>query len=332
MLARGIAKRGQRSHEEGGMMVRSKLTLSALLLALLYPVQPAQADEPVKCPPGLGQDNNNQPYHFKTSSRLDPASIVGYQSQIVSCVENENKTGVIINWRLGGYDGAVAGLDANDGRPFPIPDYSTTPLDSCLAYGGRPDTKRVGVLVHAPLAQLLANDEQGDCIAVLKKPIPPAAFLPQASPAPPTTAPGVPQTAAPGPVQFKDWHQRFRGFYPNLIKNIDATLLRFDGTMNLFLTTDGLWQSSMQYEMTRYRDSSGIPERLSFEPEFPSDAKDILAAFREKYPERIRGAYKDDINFRFKAASTGHLTLFSLAVHDSEGIRVGSFPLAVIAP
>ena len=306
-------------------MPRSRLMPSCALLftllGLLYPLRPTRATEPVTCPPGLEQDNNNKPYHFKTSSRLDPPSIIGFQSQIVSCVENKNNTGVIINWRLGGYDGAVAALDANDGRPFPIGDHNTVPLDSCLAYGGRPDTKKVGVLVPATVAQILAGDEQGDCIAVLKKPIPSSVFLPR-------TSSGVPGQV--GPVQFKEIIQKFRAFYPDHIKDIDGSLLRFDGKMILFLTSDGIWQSSMQYEMTRYRGSQGIPERLSFQPEFPDEA--ILAAFHEKYPETIRGAYKDDINFRFKAAITGQLTYFSLAVHDTEGNRVGSFPLAVIAP
>lgn len=246
------------------------IAFAALIGCMLSSFESALAQPQEVCTGPLIDPHDNQIYHFKTSSRIEPyPQPSSFHFMIVGCAENDTADWLTISWPVPvprgfpNIDGDVPHNAKRDLPPMPIVSADVAQVGSCLRYGERGDTKRAMMLVPKEREQEFLKNDPGDCSRI------------------------VAMGSGGDVVPIENYAQEVTNYFPSYLAEAKSTMLRFSAHIGVRVEGDDRYRSYAQYVMEPDAGSKGDPTKIRFVPEFPSDTANVFVDFDKRYGKII---------------------------------------------
>jgi hypothetical protein len=292
------------------MLSESRSYAIAALFVIAIFLSPRTSYGQTVCPGPLKEPHLMGTFNFETNSRLDPSTLPGFKSGIVSCVGNlDTKYPLYVHWLIPGPHGWAPAGQKLESVARLIKDDRVAPMKGCLQYGNQ------GSFAYG---QFLGNDtDQPRVIDEDKRGCRTAAAQP------------------PGPSEsvLGNLLLRFKNFFPSDMSRPQETMLQMEGTVGVEVRGTDSYQSIVRYTMSRYPGSEGNVSEIAFRPAFRGAAVALIPAFNRKNDGgAVRGAGDGQITFDVQEVRNPQLVYASYNVLDREGRVVASIDFPVFVP
>jgi hypothetical protein len=186
-------------------------------------------------------------------------------------------------------------------------DNTAPQLRGCIFYGDRGDSTSATFLGIPGDEEKATDEHRRGCSAALENPNP-----------------------SSGP--FQDLFLKFRNFFPSDAKYPKATMLKLDGTVGVKVTGTDSYNSFFEYEIGRYADSEGSPEKLTLRPAFRGPTEQLLPEFNVANPKPIVLGAKGRVSFDVMNVGVPQLAYASYAIYGLDDQRVAGIFFPVFVP
>ncbi len=292
------------------MFSKSRFCAFAVVLTILTPLCPDVGySQTAICPGPLKDPHPMGAFNFETNSRLDPTTLDGYKSGIVSCVSNlDAKFPLYVHWLIPGPHGWAPAGQKLESVARLIKDDQVAPMKGCLQYGNQGDAVYGQFLgIETDKTRVIDEGKRGCRAAAAHPPAPTESVL--------------------GNLLL-----RFKNFFPSDVTRPQETMLQMEGTVGIEVRGADSYQSIVRYTMTRYPGSEGNVSEIAFRPSFQGPAEVLIAAFNRRNDGAVRGVGDGQIAFDVSDIRNPQLVYASYNVLDRSGRLVASIDFPVFVP
>jgi len=229
---------------------------------------------------------------------------------IVSCVTNPSQYRLRVNWLVPGPDGWVAPNDIKRSVPRFTDEDKDVWLNGCLMIGMRGDTTHARFLALEEDRPVVAEEQRRGCREVI-------------------LGGGGPRAGKIG--EIGNILVKFSNAVPSNADDPEATMLQFDGTVEVLSAQPDRYTSRVDYEVKPIG-KEAILQKVTMRPVFRGDTEVLLPAFNKQNPSVLKIDSKGTIQFDVVDVVNPRLAYASYELLDQTGQPVGSIPFPVFVP